>query len=105
MLRYRCHVGHAFSAESLGEGQTQMLEVALWSAVRALEEKMVLARRIVERARRANHVRSAVLFERRAREAEEHSSVLRRLLLTSQKGNGDEVFDTADDLNRETQKS
>jgi two-component system, chemotaxis family, protein-glutamate methylesterase/glutaminase len=98
MLRYRCHVGHAFSAESLGEGQTQMLEVALWSAVRALEEKMVLARRIVERARKANHVRSAVLFERRAREAEEHSSVLRGLLLTSQKADiGDEVFDTADD--------
>lgn len=31
MLRYRCHVGHAFSAESLSEGQTQMLELALWS--------------------------------------------------------------------------
>lgn len=36
MLRYRCHVGHAYAAESLGDGQTQMLEVALWSAVRAL---------------------------------------------------------------------
>jgi two-component system chemotaxis response regulator CheB len=38
VLRYRCHVGHAFSAESLNEGQSQMLEIALWSAVRALEE-------------------------------------------------------------------
>ena len=28
LLRYRCHVGHAFSAESLSEGQSQMLEVA-----------------------------------------------------------------------------
>jgi two-component system chemotaxis response regulator CheB len=26
MLRYRCHVGHAYSAESLSEGQTQMLK-------------------------------------------------------------------------------
>lgn len=52
ILRYRCHVGHAFSAESLGEGQSQMLEMALWSAVRALEEKMILAQRMVEPARR-----------------------------------------------------
>lgn len=41
MLRYRCHVGHAFSADSLSEGQSEMLEVALWSAVRALEEKII----------------------------------------------------------------
>lgn len=38
ILRYRCHVGHAYSAESLGEGQKHVLEFALWSAVRALEE-------------------------------------------------------------------
>jgi two-component system chemotaxis response regulator CheB len=85
LLRYRCHVGHAFSAESLSDGQSQMLEVALWSAVRALEEKMILAKRIVERARKANRLKAANLFERRAREAEEHSSVLRQLLLSEQK--------------------
>jgi len=73
LLRYRCHVGHAFSAEALNNGQSQMLEEALWSAVRALEERMILARRIVERARRANQMRAVQTFERRVREAEEHS--------------------------------
>lgn len=93
ILRYRCHVGHAYSAESLSEGQSQMLEVALWSAVRALEEKMILSRRIVERARKANRNRAAMLFERRAQEAEEHSSVLRQLLLSEQKGDiADEIM-------------
>jgi two-component system chemotaxis response regulator CheB len=87
MLRYRCHVGHAYSAEALSEGQSQMLEVALWSAVRALEEQTVLARRIVERARNANHERAARMFERRAREAEEHSSMIRQVLLTAEKAN------------------
>lgn len=95
MLRYRCHVGHALSAESLSNGQSQMLEVALWSAVRALEEKMILANRIVERARKANHLRAAKLFEKRAREAEEQSSMLRQLLLSEQKGDiADEVMQT-----------
>ena len=86
MLRYRCHVGHAYSAESLNEGQSQMLDVALWSAVRALEEQMILARRIVERARKSNNLRVATMFERRAREAEEHSGMIRNLLLSEQKG-------------------
>src|ERR1044072_4950246 len=79
ILRYRCHVGHAFTAESLNEGQSEMLEVALWSAVRALEEQMILARRIVERARKSNHERAVTIFERRAREAEEHSSGVRQV--------------------------
>lgn len=85
ILRFRCHVGHAYSAEALSEGQSQMLEVALWSAVRALEEQTVLARRIVQRARSANHERAARLFEQRARESEEHGSVIRQLLLSGQK--------------------
>ncbi len=85
MLRYRCHVGHGFSADALSDGQSQMLEMALWSAVRALEEQMLLAKRIVERARRANHTRAVKLFEKRAEEAEANSSAIRQLLLTSKK--------------------
>ena len=86
LLRYRCHVGHAFSAESLSNGQSEMLEVALWSAVRALEEQMILAKRIVERARRSNHTQAMLTFEKRARDAEAHSSAIRQLLLSGKKG-------------------
>ena len=42
-LRYRCHTGHAFSAMSLEEQQRSGAENALWSAVRRLEEKLLLA--------------------------------------------------------------
>lgn len=97
MLRYRCHVGHAYSAEALSDGQSQMLEVALWSAVRALEEQMMLSRRIVERARRANRTQSAAMFEKRAQEAEENSCVIRRLLLSEKKGGiAESVVQTVD---------
>jgi len=97
LLRYRCHVGHAYSAESLNEGQAQMLEAALWSAVRALEEQMMLAQRIVERARKANHTRAAVTFARRAQEAEEHSSLIRQVLLSDKKDDIAEPVLTGDD--------
>jgi len=86
ILRFRCHVGHAYSADSLTDGQNQMLEMALWSAVRALEEQMLLAQRIVERARNARYNRAVELFERRARQAEAHSAAIRQLLLATKKG-------------------
>jgi two-component system, chemotaxis family, protein-glutamate methylesterase/glutaminase len=86
LLRFRCHVGHAFSAESLNEGQSHTLDMALWSAVRTLEEQMMLAQRIVERARKANNTHAARRFEQRAKEAEEHSSMIRRVLLEGEKG-------------------
>ncbi|HEU4433209.1 MAG TPA: chemotaxis protein CheB [Pyrinomonadaceae bacterium] len=86
LLRFRCHVGHGFSAESLNNGQGGMIEVALWSAVRALEEQMILSKRIIERARKSNSTRAVKQFEKRMREAEEHSSAIRQLLLRGEKG-------------------
>jgi hypothetical protein len=59
---------------------------------------MILARRIVERARKANHMRAAVMFERRAQEAEEHSSTIRSLLLADEKGDiGEPALQTGND--------
>ena len=44
-LRYRCHTGHAFSARTLESAQTGTAEHALWSSVRALQEREILLRR------------------------------------------------------------
>ena len=99
LLRFRCHVGHALSAESLSDGQAERLEVALWSAVRALEEQMILAKRIVQRARKANRMRAATMFERRAEEAERNSGALRQLLLGNEKGHiAEPVIENPDEL-------
>ncbi len=46
LIRYRCHVGHAYSEESMLEEQARKLEAALWSAIRALEERVYLYRRL-----------------------------------------------------------
>ena len=45
-LRYRCHSGHGFTAASLQAAQTQTAEHALWSNVRALQERELLLRRL-----------------------------------------------------------
>lgn len=47
--RFRCRVGHAFSASGLLAGKQDALEAALWAAIVALEERVDLSRRLVRR--------------------------------------------------------
>lgn len=50
-LRYRCHTGHAFSAVTLDNLQSQVTEHAMWSSVRSLKERELLLRRLAVVAR------------------------------------------------------
>jgi two-component system, chemotaxis family, protein-glutamate methylesterase/glutaminase len=74
--RYVCHVGHAFTLASFSEEQGRDLENTLWCAVRSLEERADVHRRIGRRfgGRREN------VHEERAQEAEEHARTLRAIL-------------------------
>jgi two-component system, chemotaxis family, protein-glutamate methylesterase/glutaminase len=53
-LQYRCHVGHAYSANALKQEQYHTIEQSLWSAVRALKESAALDERLAERSRQHN---------------------------------------------------
>jgi len=48
MVRFRCRVGHSYEPESLTRELSQASEPALWAAVRALEEKASMQRRVAE---------------------------------------------------------
>lgn len=39
LLRFRCHTGHAFTAEALAESSQHALEETLWVALRMMEER------------------------------------------------------------------
>ena len=80
ILRFRCRIGHVYSPESMVAAQTDSVDRALWVALRSLEERVALTRRMSERARRRQHGWVSRAFEERARAAEEHANVVRQLL-------------------------
>ena len=47
-LRYLCHTGHAFSLLSLVALQDEATEYSMWAALRALQEKEAILRRLAE---------------------------------------------------------
>ena len=79
--RYRCRLGHAWSPESLLTQQSEALEAALWVALRSLEERAALARRLAESARRRGYTITATRFEEQAAEAQQAARLVRDMLL------------------------
>jgi two-component system chemotaxis response regulator CheB len=80
-LRFRCRVGHAHTAKSLGAEQRQAVETALWEALRALEESASLYRRMAGRATGSGHPLPAQLYEERSSNTEANARILRDFLL------------------------
>jgi two-component system, chemotaxis family, protein-glutamate methylesterase/glutaminase len=80
LARFQCSVGHVFSIESLSSAQGDALEGALWAAVRSLEDRAALLRRLSARARHSSQTRSADTFERQAGEALDRAAVIREAI-------------------------
>ena len=81
LIRYRCRVGHALSADALLIEQSDAVETALWVALRALEERASLEHRMASRAQSHGQRHASARFDEEARDAEQHAATIRRLLL------------------------
>jgi two-component system chemotaxis response regulator CheB len=81
LIRFRCHVGHAYGGEVLLSEQTETLEAALWTAVRTFKEKSVLARQLAHHERSEGNANTADRFEEQALEAARFGELIQRLLL------------------------
>src|SRR6266540_1292961 len=79
-MRFRCHVGHAYTLRNLFAGQKHNVEAALWAALRALEEGANIARHLADQAHRRGRPKSAHAFREKADEDDRHADQLRQLL-------------------------
>jgi two-component system chemotaxis response regulator CheB len=48
LMRFRCHTGHALSADTLLEGATEQIEQRLYDALRGLDESILLLNKLGE---------------------------------------------------------
>jgi two-component system chemotaxis response regulator CheB len=80
LIRFRCRVGHAFTAQTLLAEQSDQLEDAFWVALRALEESASLAQRMADRARLRNQPHVATTFQEQAENAKARADLIRQVL-------------------------
>jgi len=79
-LRFRCRVGHAYTADGVVVDKAESVETALWTALRALKERAQLSERLAERLGSAGAERSSRRFEAIAEEARGQAGIIRRLI-------------------------
>ncbi|MEW6117027.1 MAG: chemotaxis protein CheB [Nitrospirota bacterium] len=79
--RYRCNTGHAFTIRTLLASQNESLERALWAAVRTLEERANMLKRLADDSRRRGRLRSYTEWEKEAEESKKNAQHIRELLL------------------------
>ncbi len=80
VLRFRCHLGHGYTGESLSALQVQNIENAMWVAMRTLEESAALRRRLAQRTRGSSMNLLASGYEHQAHEAEQRAALIRAVL-------------------------
>jgi two-component system chemotaxis response regulator CheB len=80
-LRFRCQVGHGFTAEVLAQEQEGSIDEALRVALRIVEERADLVNRLGRQSAAQGRSYSACDFERKAEELRGHAEVLRRTAL------------------------
>jgi two-component system, chemotaxis family, protein-glutamate methylesterase/glutaminase len=81
-LRYRCQIGHAYTAEVLASNKVEVDE-AVRVAMRVMEERVTLVERMAVDARQTGRTAVAELYESRAEEYRRYANTLRQAAITS----------------------
>ncbi|OPY97515.1 glutamate methylesterase [Bradyrhizobium sacchari] len=82
-MRFRCQVGHAYTADALAKEQEGQVDEALRVALRIIEERAELVQRMAADGRRSGRPAVAEMYERRAAEYREYADMIRRVVLQS----------------------
>src|SRR5262249_28596492 len=82
-LRFRCQVGHAYTADALAKEQEGKVDEALRVALRIIEERAELVHRMAEDGRHSGRAAVAQMYDARAVEYREYADIIRRVMLNS----------------------
>ncbi len=80
-LRFRCHTGHAFTADALVAHAADKIEENLWSVVRSMDENILLLRQVAEQLKEAGQSEATARVLEQARTAEQQVQTVREVVL------------------------
>jgi two-component system chemotaxis response regulator CheB len=83
--RYRCHVGHAFTSEGLLVSMEASTESALWTALRIIEERRNLLKKLADKEKQKGSRKVALGYQRRSIELEAQIQHLKKVLFSLQR--------------------
>jgi len=86
---YVCHTGHSFTIESFLSGQAEVIENSLWAAVRYLQERANVLKKLSTDARTRGKESTTADFEQRMDEMKKHALIIRRFIMSG-------IFSAAD---------
>ena len=82
LIRFRCHTGHAYTADSLLAALSENVEAALWAAIRSLEETSMLVRQMSGYLEAHAREADAQRFAERAAQAHRQAKLIRALVMS-----------------------
>jgi two-component system chemotaxis response regulator CheB len=83
-LKFRCHVGHVFTGNSLLTYKSNELEETMWVVLRMLEERRNLLRLMAKKEKKQSGANYTSLIER-AEESKIHIDRIREMMLSFEK--------------------
>jgi two-component system chemotaxis response regulator CheB len=81
LLRYRCHTGHAYTAEAVVAAQSAEIDELLDNLFRSHRERAALTHRMAEQNRSCERYALADQLETRAQQYDSDAELIRRLMM------------------------
>jgi len=82
LKRFRCHTGHSFGSASLLADMSDSVEQSIWTAIRAVEERLRLLKDLSQHAATLDQPEVLASLSRELENAEKRSEFLRKAAMT-----------------------
>ncbi|WP_128546254.1 chemotaxis protein CheB [Larkinella soli] len=98
LARFRCHTGHAYPADSLLVAMTQKVEDTRFTALRVVEESVLLMNHLGDHVAEANRPKRAGMYFKKAQEALQRAGLVRQAVMSHEPLSNDSLREQADTL-------
>ena len=85
IVRYRCHIGHSYSEKDLVIKQGEIFEATLWTALRIMEERRNLLKKMADEHAKKGLSSVAKSYKEKTEAIQVHVNKMKEVLFASQK--------------------